>query len=152
MILTRPDDVGRLVRQRRSDVGLSQAELAERAGITRQLLSRFEQAKSDLPMAVALRLMRELNLSIDVRTREERSGVIEYRVPMLDPSVLDASLTSVRQALTALQTTTPLMSADTLAAVQSAITSASGSREKTLRALSTMRPRPEGREDGDARP
>lgn len=103
-------------------------------------------------MAVALRLMRELNLSIDVRTREERNGVIEYRMPMLDPSVLDASLTSVRQALTALQTTTPLISADTLAAVQSAITAASGSREKTLRALRTMRARPEAREDGDARP
>lgn len=88
MNLTRLEDAGALVRDRRRDLHISQADLAGRAGITRQLLSRFEQGKSDLPLTAVLRLMRELTMSIDVRSREERAGLVEFRMPQFDRAVL----------------------------------------------------------------
>jgi len=63
------DDIGRLARQQRIDLGLSQDELAERAGVTRQWLSRFEQAKADVSLTKALQVLRELGLAVDVSPR-----------------------------------------------------------------------------------
>lgn len=88
MNLTRVEDAGALVRDRRRDLHMSQADLAGRAGITRQLLSRFEEGKSDLPLTAVLRLMRELTMSIDLRSREERAGLVEFRTPQFDRAAL----------------------------------------------------------------
>jgi transcriptional regulator with XRE-family HTH domain len=63
-----PEDFGRVARQRRLDLNLSQDDLAERAGVTRQWLSRFESAKADVSLSKALLVLRELDLDIDVRT------------------------------------------------------------------------------------
>lgn len=118
MILTKTSDVGRLVRQRRHDIGMSQIELAERSGITRQLLSRVEQGKSDLSLASALRIMRELSLSLDVRTRQERAEIIEIRIPRFDVSAIPgprldaATLEAMRKALATLQSNRLSLPAD----------------------------------------
>lgn len=129
MILSRPDDAGRIIRQRRLDVGLAQSQLAERAGITRQLLSRFEQGKSDLPFAVILRMMRELDLSIDVRPRQERVGVVELRLPVMDPSALadlpTQRLAGIREALTQLAEVMPRFDVRGLARLQESVVAAS---------------------------
>jgi transcriptional regulator with XRE-family HTH domain len=67
------DDMGRVARQRRLDMSLSQDELAERVGVSRQWLSRFESAKADVSLSKALLVLRELELEIDVRIPQPSS-------------------------------------------------------------------------------
>ena len=62
-----PEDIGRVARQRRLDLNLSQDDLAERTGVTRQWLSRFESAKADVSLSKVLLVLRELDLNVDVR-------------------------------------------------------------------------------------
>src|SRR5688572_26367282 len=54
-----------LVRAARAQLGISQAELAHRAGVTRQAVSAIESGKTAPTMAVALRLARVLGRRID---------------------------------------------------------------------------------------
>ncbi|GAB2447640.1 transcriptional regulator with XRE-family HTH domain [Conyzicola lurida] len=61
-----PEDIGRVARQRRIDLNLSQDDLAERTSVTRQWLSRFETAKSDVSLSKVLAVLRELDLDLDV--------------------------------------------------------------------------------------
>jgi transcriptional regulator with XRE-family HTH domain len=82
MLAPWPDDIGRLARQRRIDLDMSQGDLAERAGVTRQWLSRFEQAKADVSLAKALRVLRELGLVVDVTPRsDKKTSAGPARVP-----------------------------------------------------------------------
>lgn len=67
MRVTDSEALGRLVRQRRIDLGLSQSELAERIGSTRQWLSRFEQGSNDASITRALAACRALGLALDAR-------------------------------------------------------------------------------------
>lgn len=61
-----PEDFGLIARQRRLDRKISQDELARRVGVTRQWLSRFESAKTDVSLAKALLVLRELDLRVGV--------------------------------------------------------------------------------------
>lgn len=114
MRLTRTEEAGALVRDRRRALHIAQVELATRSGITRQLLSRFEQGKSDLPLSVVLELMRELSLSVDVRSREERAGLVEIRMPQIDrvafrmPRMSTATIQAAQQAMLAALNTSAL--------------------------------------------
>jgi HTH-type transcriptional regulator/antitoxin HipB len=57
-------DFGTIARQRRRDLALSQAELAERAGVTRQWVVRFEQGNAEVSLSKAFAVMRELSLTL----------------------------------------------------------------------------------------
>jgi molybdopterin molybdotransferase/putative molybdopterin biosynthesis protein len=54
-----------LLRAARAQLGISQAELAARAGVTRQAVSAIESGKATPTMAVALRLARVLGRRVD---------------------------------------------------------------------------------------
>jgi putative molybdopterin biosynthesis protein len=54
-----------LLRAARAQLGISQAELAHRAGVTRQAVSAIESGKATPTMAVALRLARVLGRRVD---------------------------------------------------------------------------------------
>jgi putative molybdopterin biosynthesis protein len=54
-----------LLRAARAQLGISQAELAHRAGVTRQAVSAIESGKTAPTMAVALRLARVLGRRVD---------------------------------------------------------------------------------------
>lgn len=68
----RPSDWGRLARDRRIRLGLSQAELASQAGLTRQWVNRFEggQGTGAARLDAALRVMDLLGLVIDLRPED----------------------------------------------------------------------------------
>lgn len=53
-------------RGRRLDLGLSQAQIAERARVSRQWVSGFEAGKSTAELGLVLRLLQALELHIDV--------------------------------------------------------------------------------------
>jgi transcriptional regulator with XRE-family HTH domain len=87
-----PADLGRVARQRRLDLGWSQDDLAAKAEVTRQWLTRFETGKGDPTLSKVLRVVRELKLHVDVAAEErvavKRPGVT---IPAYKPVSGDAS-------------------------------------------------------------
>lgn len=85
-------DLGRIARQRRLDLEWTQEELAAKAGVTRQWLTRFETDKGDPTLSKVLRVLRELELHLDVAA-EERVAVTRPRmtIPVYEPVGVDAS-------------------------------------------------------------
>lgn len=85
-------DLGRIARQRRLDLGWSQEELAAKAEVTRQWLTRFETGKGDPTLSKVLRVLRELKLHVDVAA-EERVAVTRPRttIPVYKPASVDTS-------------------------------------------------------------
>lgn len=65
-------DVAAAIRGRRQDYGLSQAQLAQRSGVSRKWISEFEMGKDTAEFALVIRVLETLglglNLSEDART------------------------------------------------------------------------------------
>lgn len=60
-----PDTVGVRLRQARKGAGMTQAELAERAGIETQSLSRLERGDYEPSLSTTLALARALGLTVE---------------------------------------------------------------------------------------
>jgi transcriptional regulator with XRE-family HTH domain len=67
-------DLGRAVREARLSAGLTQEELAERAGLERTYLARMESGLSVLLLERALRTLRRLGAEVTVLLPERRDG------------------------------------------------------------------------------
>ena len=59
-------DFGALVAERRECLSLSQAELARRAGVTREWVVRLENGSTTVTLFRLMRVLRELGLVFDV--------------------------------------------------------------------------------------
>ncbi len=66
MQLRSTTDLGQAVRGRRHELGLDQAELAARVGVSRQWIIALEQGKERAALGLVLRTLRALDLKIDV--------------------------------------------------------------------------------------
>ena len=60
-------ELGALIRRRRTELRLSQTELAEKVGTTRQWLSRLEKGKNDIGTARLLAVLDVLELNLEIR-------------------------------------------------------------------------------------
>lgn len=58
-------------RRRRTALGLSQAQLAARAHVSRQWVSEFEAGKATAELGLALRLLDALDLRLQVTSAED---------------------------------------------------------------------------------
>ncbi|MCP3719943.1 MULTISPECIES: helix-turn-helix transcriptional regulator [unclassified Paraburkholderia] len=68
--MTNLADVGEMLKQARSDAGLSQKDLAERAGVARTTLARMETlARGDMSVAVLVRLLEAAGYDLRVVKR-----------------------------------------------------------------------------------
>lgn len=70
-------DVAAAVRGRRHDLGISQVELASRAGVSRKWISEFEAGKATAEFGLVLRVLDALALSLELRdasSAQEGSG------------------------------------------------------------------------------
>jgi len=66
MQVTTVHDLAAVVRGRRGELGLSQAELAVRIGVSRDWVSDFESGKATVEMGLVLRALEALRLRIDL--------------------------------------------------------------------------------------
>jgi HTH-type transcriptional regulator/antitoxin HipB len=66
-------DLAAVVRGRRRDLGLSQAELAVRAGVSRKWIYQFEAGKPTAELRLILRVLDALGLVLDV-THDEQAA------------------------------------------------------------------------------
>jgi HTH-type transcriptional regulator/antitoxin HipB len=64
MFIRTPTDLGAAIRDRRKTLGLSQAELAKRAGVGRQWLVAVEHGKPGAELAMVLRVLDAINMPL----------------------------------------------------------------------------------------
>jgi HTH-type transcriptional regulator / antitoxin HipB len=67
-------DLASAARGRRLDLRLNQAELAERAGVSRKWLVEFEAGKPSAELGLAMRVLDELGLALDVTSEADGSS------------------------------------------------------------------------------
>lgn len=67
MYIRTPRDLGLIIRETRRRLGLGQAELAQRVGVSRQWLLGVEKGKRRVDAALLLKTLTALGLSLDVR-------------------------------------------------------------------------------------
>lgn len=67
-------DLAALVRGRRKDLGLSQAELADRAGVSRKWIYQFEAGKPTAELRLILRVLDVLGLVLDATYGEQAAA------------------------------------------------------------------------------
>jgi HTH-type transcriptional regulator/antitoxin HipB len=65
-----PLDLGAVARGRRGALGLSQAKVAEAAGVSRPWLAQFEAGKPTVELGRVLAVLASLDLHMDVRARD----------------------------------------------------------------------------------
>ena len=70
-------DLGAVVRARRQELGLSQQDVANRAGVSRQWVGAAEAGKPALELAAVLRLVAALDLALDLDLAPAPSGPID---------------------------------------------------------------------------
>jgi len=66
MRITTTHDVAAAVRGRRSELRLTQAELADRVGVSRKWLSEFEAGKPRAEFALVVRVLEGVDLTLDL--------------------------------------------------------------------------------------
>ena len=59
------DEMENRIRERRKELGLSQKELAQKCGVSRQTINAIENNKYDPTLSLAFHLARELQLTVD---------------------------------------------------------------------------------------
>jgi HTH-type transcriptional regulator/antitoxin HipB len=67
MYIRTPRDLGLIIRENRRRLGLGQAELAQRVGVSRQWLLGVEKGRKRVDAALLLKTLTALGLSLDVR-------------------------------------------------------------------------------------
>jgi HTH-type transcriptional regulator/antitoxin HipB len=79
MRLGTPNDVGRTIRQRRRELGLDQATLAKRVGVSRQWIVEIEKGKPRAELGLVLRTFKVLGIAllVDDLTRDTPSVDID---------------------------------------------------------------------------
>ncbi len=91
MLTSNPVDVGAVARQRRVDLSMSQTELAQKVGTTRQWISRFEKGTADVTLSRALAILRHLDMIVDLRPRARRASSI---IPAETLATINESITA----------------------------------------------------------
>lgn len=72
-------ELGELIRRRRTDHGLSQNDLADKVGTTRQWVSRLEKGKNDIGTARLLAVLDILELNLEIRPPRLESATTATR-------------------------------------------------------------------------
>lgn len=85
-------DLASAVRGRRLELGLSQSELASRAGVSRDWVNSFEAGKPTVELILVLKIMEQIGLRLDVAESADSKGSEPAR--LID---LDALLDEYRQ-------------------------------------------------------
>ena len=78
-LLENIQDAGQALRKRRDALGMTQAQLAEAAGITRARLSLLERGQANVSLSSYLRLVQALGTMLVVEPATERPTLIQLR-------------------------------------------------------------------------
>jgi HTH-type transcriptional regulator/antitoxin HipB len=91
MRIRTPNDLGAAIRDRRRELGLDQATLARRIGVTRQWVIAIERGRSRAEVGLVMRALAALDMRLetggDAPTRGEKSAA----VPQIDIDAIVAA-------------------------------------------------------------
>lgn len=68
MLISSPTELGALIRDRRKELGLDQAALAAKVGVSRLWVNEIEQGKPRAAVGLVLRTLAALGLGLDATT------------------------------------------------------------------------------------
>lgn len=88
-------DLGLVIRARRQELGLDQASLAERAGVSRQWIVEVEGGKPRAEVALVLRTLRALGLEVRTSTAGAPSAESDGPSRLID---IDAVIDGARRS------------------------------------------------------
>lgn len=71
MILYTAKDIGALIRDRRTELGLSQVQLAKRIGVSRIWIVQIEKGKPNAQLGLILRALQELKILLHAEIAQE---------------------------------------------------------------------------------
>lgn len=74
MLTKTPLDIGLGIRQHRRRLGLDQAELARRVGVSRQWIVEVERGKPRAEIGLILRTLGALELEVDIGPRKKKAA------------------------------------------------------------------------------
>lgn len=90
MITKTVNDVAAYARERRRQLGWTQAALASRIGVGREWVIKFEKGKSTVELGIVMRAVRELGLHVELHPEPAKSS--------MGPDELDAILNATTRA------------------------------------------------------
>ena len=98
-MLRNAKDIGALIRSARQAMGLSQAALAQRAGVRQTWISQVENGKPTAALGLVLKTLNVLGVALHSRVgMPQDDGVVPLPQKPKQPSIdLDALLDSYRQ-------------------------------------------------------
>lgn len=75
MLVRTPADLGAAIRDRRKQLGLGQAELAEKIGSSRQWVVGIERGHSRAELGLVLRTLDTLGIRLETRARDTEAKI-----------------------------------------------------------------------------
>ncbi len=88
MLITTPRDIGAAIKERRKQLGLGQAELAARAGVSRQWLIQVEGGKPGVALGLVLRLLNVLGMRLALDGPDQLASDSDEILDLPDPSAI----------------------------------------------------------------
>ena len=74
MLVRTPTDLGAIIRDRRKELKLNQAELAQRVGTSRQWIIGIEKGRARAELGLVLRTLEALGLRLDAAITSSSKG------------------------------------------------------------------------------
>lgn len=93
MLIRTPADLGALIRDRRKQLGVDQAELAKRIGTSRQWIIGVERGRTRAELGLVLRALDQLGIPLSAGTPKKTGKATP--VPSVD---IDAIVASTRKS------------------------------------------------------
>jgi HTH-type transcriptional regulator/antitoxin HipB len=78
-IIRSTEDLGRVIHERRLELGYTQKQLADRAGVTRQWIASIEKGRDRAELGPVLRTIFQLGLDTDVRPAPDPETLDDFR-------------------------------------------------------------------------
>jgi len=64
-----PTELGRVIRERRDELGLTQEQVADVIGVNRRVVNRLEKGTGTVRLEIAMGVIRSLGLDLELRPR-----------------------------------------------------------------------------------
>jgi y4mF family transcriptional regulator len=94
MLIRTPIDLGAVIRDRRRLLGLDQATLAKRIGVSRQWVVAIEKGRSRAELGLVLRALEAVGVRLDTGTDVVNKGRKDVAAPKVD---IDAIVSAARK-------------------------------------------------------
>lgn len=91
MLLRSPQDLGAILRDRRKELGLDQATLAQQIGVNRKWIIGAERGRARAELGLVLRVLNALGLGLDITIIDSRKKPSSQKPTVDIDAIVDAA-------------------------------------------------------------